>query len=61
MPTHHFTSLLVEAVLLAATVVKAHSGPDISRVMARVGNSNLTLGDLQKEEGGKILQAGYEC
>jgi hypothetical protein len=61
MTTHHFTSLfLVEAVVLAATIIKAQSGPDVARVIARVCNSNLTLGDLQKEEGGKTLQAGYE-
>jgi hypothetical protein len=61
MPTHHFISpFLIEAVLLAAAIVKAQTGHDIARVIARAGNSNLTKGDLQKEEGGKPLQAGYE-
>ena len=60
MPTHHFTSLFVEAVLLAATIVKAQSGPDVSKSGARVGNSNLTVGDLPHEEGGKTLHSGYE-
>ena len=56
MPTHHFISpFLIEAVLLAAAIVKAQTGHDIARVIA-----NLTTGDLQKEEGGKPLQAGYE-
>jgi len=61
MSTRHFTRLLlVEAVLLAATIAQAQSAPDPTTVIARVGNSNLTLGDLQKEEGGKLLQAGYQ-
>jgi protein-disulfide isomerase len=61
MSTRHYTSLfLVEAVLLAATIVQAQSATDANTVIARVSGTNLTLGDLQKDEGGKILQAGYQ-
>src|SRR5271165_2664639 len=60
MSTRNFTSLLlVEAVLFAATIVQAQSATDANTVIARVSGTNLTLGDLQKDEGGKILQAGY--
>ena len=38
----------------------AQTGADPSSVVARVGGSNLTMADLQKKEGGKLLQAEYQ-
>jgi hypothetical protein len=52
--------LLIEVFLAAAAITQAQSGPEVTAVIARASGTNLTLGDLQKEEGGKILQAGYQ-
>src|ERR1700761_3950286 len=36
------------------------SNPDPSLVVAKVSGSNLTVADLQHQEGGKLLQAEYQ-
>jgi hypothetical protein len=47
---------LIEIPLATVAIAQAQSGPGISTVIARVSESNLTLGDLQKEECGKLRQ-----
>ena len=60
--TTRCAGLLVAGLSLGAVVVPSHaqSGNDPSVVVARVSGSNLTMADLQKKEGGKLLQAEYQ-
>jgi protein-disulfide isomerase len=44
----------------AVPVTLGQSDSDPSTVVARVSGGNLTLADLQKKEGGKLLQAEYQ-
>ncbi len=46
--------------LTTVTNLYGQAGPDSSQVLARVSNTNLTVGDLQLQEGGKLLQAQYQ-
>lgn len=51
-----FTSLCVTVVPSAL----AQNEPDPTQVVAKVSGINLTLADLQRKEGGKLLQAEYQ-
>ncbi|MBT9329583.1 thioredoxin domain-containing protein [Paracidobacterium acidisoli] len=54
------SSLLLAASLTATITCHGQTRPEASQVVARVGGSNLTVADLQQQEGGKLLQAGYQ-
>jgi protein-disulfide isomerase len=47
-------------VLTAASSLPAQQSADNVQVVAEVGGQKLTLGDLQQEQGGKLLQARYQ-
>jgi len=46
--------------LVAVPYSVGQNSADSSMVVARVGGDNLTMADLQKQEGGKLLQAEYQ-
>ena len=47
-------------VLTAGFCLYAKESPDSEQVIAEVGGQKLTLGDLQQQQGGKLLQARYQ-
>jgi protein-disulfide isomerase len=47
-------------VLTASSTLQAQQSADTVQVVAEVGSQKLTLGDLQQEQGGKLLQARYQ-
>jgi protein-disulfide isomerase len=47
-------------VLTTVSVLQAQQGPESLQVVAEVGGQKLTLGDLQQQLGGKLLQARYQ-
>lgn len=51
---------LLGAFLTVALYVSAQEPSDSERVIAEVGGQKLTLGDLQQQQGGKLLQARYQ-
>jgi protein-disulfide isomerase len=54
-------SLLIAGFCLGAMpALHGQTESDPAGVVAKVSGSNLTLGDLQKREGGKLLQAEYQ-
>src|ERR1700761_8725854 len=52
--------LVLGFVVSAATALYGQTDPDLKLVVATVSGDNLTLADLQKQEGGKLLQAEYQ-
>ena len=59
------TARMVGMLALVASVttvanVYGQAGVESSQVVARVSNTDLTVGDLQHKEGGKLLQAEYQ-
>jgi protein-disulfide isomerase len=60
MKTAHIASLLVMGMSLTATVVYGQIAQEPLQVVAKVSGANLTLTDLQQDEGGKLLQAEYQ-
>jgi protein-disulfide isomerase len=61
MKTAHIASLLVMGLsLTAATLMYGQAAQESLQVVARVSGADLTLTDLQHEEGGKLLQAEYQ-
>lgn len=52
--------MVLGVVVSAATALYGQSNPDLKLVIAKVGGDNLTLADLQRQEGGKLLQAEYQ-
>lgn len=61
MKIEHVASLLLMGLpLTAATIVFGQTAQESVQVVARVSGANLTLGDLQQQEGGKLLQAEYQ-
>ncbi|HLV88388.1 MAG TPA: thioredoxin domain-containing protein [Candidatus Sulfotelmatobacter sp.] len=46
--------------LLIAGLCCAQQAEDASQVVAEVGGQKLTVGDLQREQGGKLLQSRYQ-
>jgi protein-disulfide isomerase len=56
-----YASVVVAGLCLGAVpALHGQSESDPTAVVARVSGSNLTLGDLQQKEGGKLLQAEYQ-
>jgi predicted DsbA family dithiol-disulfide isomerase len=47
-------------VLTTVSILQAQQGADSRQVIAEVGGQKLTLGDLQQQLGGKLLQARYQ-
>jgi len=61
MKTAHIASLLVMGLsLTAATILHGQAAQEPLQVVARVSGTDLTLSDLQQDEGGKLLQAEYQ-
>jgi protein-disulfide isomerase len=61
MKTAHIASLLVMGLsLTAATILYGQAAQEPLQVVARVSGADLTLSDLQQDEGGKLLQAEYQ-
>jgi protein-disulfide isomerase len=61
MKTAHIASSLVMGLfVIAATIVYGQAAEKPLQVVARVSGADLTLSDLQQDEGGKLLQAGYQ-
>jgi protein-disulfide isomerase len=60
MKTAHIASLLVMGMSLTATVLYGQIAQEPLQVVAKVSGANLTLTDLQQDEGGKLLQAEYQ-
>jgi protein-disulfide isomerase len=61
MKTAHIASLLVMGLsLTAAAVLYGQAAQEPLQVVARVSGADLTLSDLQQDEGGKLLQAEYQ-
>jgi protein-disulfide isomerase len=61
MKTAHIASLLVMGLsLTAATILYGQAAQEPLQVVARVSGTDLTLSDLQQDEGGKLLQAEYQ-
>jgi len=61
MKTAHIASLLVMGLsLTAATILYGQAAQEPIQVVARVSGTDLTLSDLQQDEGGKLLQAEYQ-
>ena len=60
--TTRCAGLLVAGFCLGTIVASSHgqSATDPSMIVAKVGGSNLTMADLQRKEGGKLLQAEYQ-
>jgi protein-disulfide isomerase len=54
------SSLVLVASLTAAINLHGQAEPEATQVVASVSGTNLTLADLQQQEGGKLLQAGYQ-
>jgi protein-disulfide isomerase len=54
------SSLVLVASLTAAINLHGQAEPGAAQVVATVSGTNLTLADLQQQEGGKLLQAGYQ-
>jgi protein-disulfide isomerase len=52
--------LALVASVTTVTNVYGQAGVESSQVVARVSNTDLTVGDLQQKEGGKLLQAEYQ-
>jgi protein-disulfide isomerase len=52
--------LVLGFVVSTATALYGQTDPDLKLVIATVSGDNLTLADLQKQEGGKLLQAEYQ-
>ena len=52
--------LIVWLCLCPFPLLHGQSSSDPASVVARVGDANLTMADLQQQEGGKLLQAGYQ-
>jgi len=48
------------SLVAVATPSRGQNGGDPPAVVARVGGTNLTMADLQRKEGGKLLQAEYQ-
>lgn len=46
--------------MVTTSLSYGQSSTDPSSVVARVGDTNLTMADLQHQEGGKLLQAQYQ-
>ena len=61
MKTAHIASLLVMGLsLTAAAALYGQAAQEPRQVVARVSGADLTLSDLQQDEGGKLLQAEYQ-
>src|SRR3984885_12482295 len=61
MKTAHIASLLVMGLsLTAAAALYGQAAQEPLQVVARVSGADLTLSDLQQDEGGKLLQAEYQ-
>jgi protein-disulfide isomerase len=61
MKTAHIaSSLFIGLSLVAATIVYGQVAAEPSQVVARISGANLTLNDLQQDQGGKLLQAEYQ-
>lgn len=61
MKTAHIASLLVMGLsLTAASMLYGQAAQEPLQVVARVSGTDLTLTDLQQDEGGKLLQAEYQ-
>lgn len=61
MNTAHIVRSLVTGVLLtAAASLYGQTGPEAHEVVAKVSGTDLTLADLQQDQGGKLLQAEYQ-
>ena len=54
------SSLVLVASLTAAINLHGQAEPEATQVVASVSGTNLTLADLQQQENGKLLQAGYQ-
>lgn len=52
--------LIAGVCLVAVSPSHAQSASDPTQVIAKVGANNLTMADLQRQEGGKLLQAQYQ-
>jgi protein-disulfide isomerase len=52
--------LVLGLCLSAVTASYGQNNPDLKLVVAKVSGDNLTLADLQQQEGGKLLQAEYQ-
>jgi protein-disulfide isomerase len=52
--------LIVWLCLCSFSSLHGQSGVDSRSVVASVGGANLTMADLQQQEGGKLLQAEYQ-
>jgi protein-disulfide isomerase len=53
-------SLVMGLCLTVATMLYGQAGEGSPQVVARVSGADLTLADLQQDEGGKLLQAEYQ-
>src|ERR1039458_5861902 len=53
-------SLFIGLSLVAAMAAYGQGATEPSQVVARISGNNLTLNDLQQDEGGKLLQAKYQ-
>src|ERR1700692_1064613 len=51
---------LLGCFLITGLCLYAQEAVDIQQVIAEVGGQKLTLGDLQQQQGGKLLQARYQ-
>ncbi len=51
---------LLGVVLSAGVSLYAQETADSKQVIAEVGGQTLTFGDLQQQQGGKLLQARYQ-
>ena len=61
MKIQHVASLLLMSLpFTGATVLFGQAAQESVQVVARVSGTDLTLGDLQQLEGGKLLQAEYQ-
>jgi len=61
MKIKHVASLfLMGLAFTAATILFGQAAQESVQVVARVSGTDLTLGDLQQLEGGKLLQAEYQ-
>jgi protein-disulfide isomerase len=55
-----FPAFCLGVFLVTGSCVYAQEIPDNEQVIAAVGSQKLTLGDLQQQQGGKLLQARYQ-
>src|SRR5580704_13343740 len=51
---------LLGCFLITGLCLYAQEAVDVQQVIAEVGGQRLTLGDLQQQQGGKLLQAKYQ-